>query len=42
MFKKGYLKVYKALRRVKMNEPDKCAKFSADDYKSFEQSSERE
>ena len=41
LFKKGYLKIYKALRRIKTNEPDKCTKFSYDDYKTFELSEER-
>lgn len=41
MFKKGYIKIYKALRRIKTNEADKCTKFTADDYKAFDQSNER-
>lgn len=28
LFKKGYLKIYKALRRIKTNEPDNCKKFA--------------
>jgi hypothetical protein len=41
IFKKGYLKIYKALRRVKTNEADGCVKFSAEEYKAFEMSNER-
>lgn len=41
MFKKGFIKIYKALRRIKTNEADECSKFSADDYKAFEFSNER-
>ncbi|KAL4485091.1 hypothetical protein ABPG72_014611 [Tetrahymena utriculariae] len=41
LFKKGYLKIYKALRRIKTNEPDQCTKFTLDDYKTFELSNER-
>lgn len=41
LFKKGYLKIYKAFRRIKTNEPDKCTKFALDDYKTFDQSNER-
>ncbi|KAL4502504.1 hypothetical protein ABPG73_014261 [Tetrahymena malaccensis] len=41
LFKKGYLKIYKALRKIKTNEPDQCTKFILDDYKTFELSNER-